>query len=420
MSHELLLAQRLAVAALAGLAVGVEREWSHERIGETKFAGVRTFALYGLTGGLAGLLADGSALLAAAALLAGAGALIVAAYVVNLRLAPKPDPGVTTEMAAFVVLGLGTLAGLGHLGIAAGAAALVALALGEKARLHWLVGHLGEQELRAGLQFAVLALVVLPLLPTGPYGPGDAIRPRSLWGIVLVLTGLDFAGYVARRVVGPSRGYGVTGLFGGIVSSTAVTLAFSRRSRVEPQSARPLALGVVGACTVLLPRVAIVSAALAPAVAEALAPFLFPPLVVGVVLAAAAFRRQRPGEPANGDVGNPLRLLPAIQMAVAFQLAMLAIPLVQRWMGSAGVLASAAVLGLTDVDALTVSMTRLAHGGDAVALAARAIAIGILANTALKLTIVLVVGERRFAREAGLGLVALGGASALGFWLGTR
>ncbi len=420
---DLAIARRLAVALLVGLVVGIEREWSGDRDGERpRFAGLRTFALYGLAGGLAGLLGVGGWPVAGAVLLAGGIALTVTAYRDSLRrpAAAAPDPGATTEIAAVVVLGLGLLAGIGRLGLAAGVAVLVALALGEKARLHGIVRHLDARELRTGLQFAVLALVVLPLLPTGPYGPGDAIRPRALWTLVLVLLALDLAGWLARRVVGTSRGDAVTGMLGGLVSSTAVTLAFSRRSRTEPAAAASLALGVVGACTVLLPRVAAIATLVAPAVARPLAAYLLPPFVVGLALVATAFRRGAHAGTAvpDGDGRSPLRLVPALQMTVAFQLALLAVPFVAARTGGAGVLATAAVLGLTDVDALTVAMSRLGLAADGPALAAQAIAVGILANTVLKLGLVLALGGAAFKVRAGAALGALGAASGVGLWVG--
>lgn len=420
------LAARLAVALLVGLVVGVEREWSGDREGERqRFAGLRTFGLYGLAGGLAGLLASTGWPAAGAVLLAGGIALAVTAYATSVRRpateGAPPDVGATTEIAAVVVLALGAVAGLGRLGIAAGAAVLVALALGEKARLHGIVRHLDARELRTGLQFAVLALVVLPLLPAGPFGPGDAIRPRAIWTLVLVLLALDVAGWLARRIVGTSRGDAVTGMIGGLVSSTAVTLAFSRRSRSEPAAAESLALGVVGACTVLLPRVAVVSTLVAPSVARTLVTYLLPPLVTGLALVALAFRRGAPGPGTAPDDGrSPLRLWPALQMALAFQVALLAVPFVAARTGGAGVLASAAVLGLTDVDALTVSMSRLgSERGDA-HLAAQAIAVGIVANTVLKLGLVLALGAPGYRARAGAGLVVLGVASGVGVWLGAR
>jgi uncharacterized membrane protein (DUF4010 family) len=424
------LATRLGVATLAGLAVGVEREWSRARAGAgAGEAGVRTFALYGLVGGIAGLPLSGPATLVAWALLLGAAALVVATYVASERAsAARPveaprrhDPGGTTEVAALVVLGLGALAGTGRLAIAAGAAALVALALGEKQRLHWLVGRIGERDLRAGLQFAVFALVVLPLLPTGPFGPGDAIRPRTLWATVLVFLAVDFAGHVARRAVGPARGFGVAGLLGGLVSSTAVTLGHARRSRAEPAHADALAIGVIGACTVLLPRIVVVTLVLQPAVARALLPYLLPPFVVGAVVAIVALRRTPRGTaPDAAEDGSPLRLGTALTMALAFQVALVVLPLAERHLGATGVLGSAALLGLTDMDALTVSMSRLAAREALVPLAARAIAVGVLANTALKLALALALGTRRFRLVVALGLGGLGVASGIGLLLGGR
>jgi uncharacterized membrane protein (DUF4010 family) len=421
------LALRLGVATLAGLAVGVEREWSRARAGIPRSdAGIRTFALYGLAGGIAGLPLTGPATLVAWALLLGAAALVVATYVAGERAntvrgaedTRRHDPGGTTEVAALVVLGLGVLAGTGRLAVAAGVAALVALALGEKRRLHWLVGRIGERELRAGLQFAVFALVILPLLPTGPFGPDDAIRPRSLWATVLVFLAVDFAGHLARRAVGAARGFGIAGLLGGLVSSTAVTLGHARRSRIEPAHADGLAIGVIGACTVLLPRIAVVTLVLQPAVARALLPYLLPPFVVGAVAVALAVRRTPEATVTDhADDGSPLRLGTALTMALAFQLALLVLPLAEARLGATGVVTSAALLGLTDMDALTVSMSRLATRESLVPLAARAIAVGVLANTALKLALAVALGTPRFRLVTSLGLGGLGLASVIGLLL---
>ena len=421
------LALRLGVATLAGLAVGVEREWSRARAGAPRReAGIRTFALYGLAGGIAGLPLTGPATLVAWALLLGAAALVVVTYIAGERAdavrgaeaTQRHDPGGTTEVAALVVLGLGALAGTGRLAVAAGAAALVALALGEKRRLHWLVGRIGERELRAGLQFAVFALVILPLLPEGPYGPGDTIRPRTLWATVLVFLAVDFAGHLARRAVGAARGFGVAGLLGGLVSSTAVTLGHARRSRVEPEHSDALAIGVIGACTVLLPRIVAVTLVLQPAVARALLPYLLPPFAVGAVAVALAVWRAPASSVSDhaGD-GSPLRFGTALTMTLAFQLALIVLPLAEGRLGATGVLTSAAVLGLTDMDALSVSMSRLATRDALVPLAARAIAVGVVANTALKLTLAVALGARRFRLVAALGLGGLGLASVIGLLL---
>jgi uncharacterized membrane protein (DUF4010 family) len=328
----------------------------------------------------------------------------------------------TTEVAALVVLALGALAGLGFLELASGATAIMVLALSEKARLRQFVTRIGEHELRAGLQFAVLALVVMPLLPAGRYGPLGGLEPRGLWIIVLLFSALNFAGYLARKAVGAERGYGVTGLMGGLVSSTAVTFQFSRLSRSDPSLGTGLAVGVVGASTVLLPRVLIISAILNADVARALVPFVLPPFALGATLLAfAAARRWEPAQEAKeaAEIQNPLGLTSAIKMAFAFQASLMLISYVSSTIGASGVLASAALLGLTDMDALTLSMTRLGTTPDLVRLSARAIAIGLLGNSALKMALVLGLGASRYRWLAalGLGTLALTGAIALSvFW----
>jgi uncharacterized membrane protein (DUF4010 family) len=411
------IAARLAIAALVGLASGLEREWSGHTTGpDARFAGIRTFFLLGLLGGIVGILADSSHAEVAAALALGAAALCVAAYVTSVR-RPGAEADGTTEAAALTIIGLGVVAGTGFIGIAAGAGALVVLMLREKQRLHRFVQHLDEPELRAGLQFAVLAVVVLPLLPDGPFLGALAIQPRALWLLVLIFSGLNFAGFIARRVVGANRGSGIAGALGGLLSSTAVTLTFSRQSRTAEHLGAPLARGVIAACTVLVPRVLVICAAINVDVARRLLPMMLPAFAVGLALSLIGWNTDATHDSIATDGENPLRLDVAIQMAVAFQVAMIAIAYVQKTWGTPGVYATAAALGLTDVDALNVAMSRR-ESGLLAATAARAIAIGILSNTFLKLTVVGVLGRSTFRRRAGVGLTALAAASALGLLIG--
>jgi uncharacterized membrane protein (DUF4010 family) len=412
----LALARQLALAGLTGLAVGIEREWSGHASGpQARFGGVRTFLLLGLIGGIGGMLAAGGWVAVGAALIGGAALLAVLAYVVAAQQTGDRDG--TTETAALLVLATGGLCGLGYAALGSGVAAVAVLALAEKGRIRASIAKIGEHELQAALRFAVLAIVVLPLLPAGPFGPYSSIRPRELWTIVLLFSGLNFLGYLARRAVGPERGYGVAGLLGGLVSSTAVALTFARKSREESEYAPSLALGVIAACTVLIPRVLGTTLLLSPAVAGELAPYVVPPLVVGALFVLWSIRRSPPGPVSRtSPEASPLRLVSAIQMAVAFQVVLLLVPAIQSTWGSAGVLSSAAILGLTDMDALTYSMSRLGSAG-AAPLAARAIAVGILTNTALKLILVLSLGSPTFRRAAAPGLLALAVAVATGLAL---
>lgn len=413
-------AVRLGTAAVIGLAVGLEREWSGHTTGpNARFAGLRTFLFIGLLGGSAGLFAREGHELVAAAILAGTAAMAIAAYVVATRL-PGADRDGTTEVAAILVAVLGAMAGFGSWWIAAAAGSLVVLALNEKRRLHGAVTHVHPEELNAALRFAVLALVVLPLLPEGPYLGWAAIQPRALWFIVLLLSAINFAGFLARRMSAEGRGYLLTGLLGGVISSTAVALGFARFSRRDSHAGAVLAIGVVGACMVLVPRVLVISAVLNQEVAVRLAPIILPAGIVGVAIFAAGWKYGAqwagPGEAApgaisaiswiSGDEKSPLRLWAAIQLAVLFQLAIIAITFAQTLWSVQGVYGTAVVLGLTNADALTVSMST---PSTAVApeIAARAIGVGILSNTIVKLGIAVAAGSGRFRQIAGVSLLAM-------------
>jgi len=417
----------LIIAALAGLAVGSEREWSgHARGPDARFAGLRTFGMLGAMGGFGGWFYREGSIWAGIALLAAALVFPIVAYAAAMRRRTTSADG-TTEVAAMLVAAIGFASGLGYRLEASAAAALVVVLLAEKSALHRWLKRVDEVEMRAAVQFAVLALVVLPLLPDGAYGPFDAIRPRALWMVVLLFSALNFAGYVLRRVIGESRGLAMTGLLGGLVSSTGVTLNFSRRSREHPELASPLSLGVIAACTVLLPRIALVTAVLRPAVSVALLPIIAPPFVLGVALVGRALWATRKDAVLDAAstappshlvrFENPLGLASSLQMALAFQVVLIVIAFMQQRIGNTGILASATLLGLTDMDALTVSMTRLGADVSLTQIAAEAIGIGVLSNTFLKLTLALVTGTPVFRLRVALMLGAMAIASTVGLWL---
>ncbi len=403
----------LMVATIGGAAVGVERQWSGHASGPgARFAGVRTFTLLGTLSGLSGLLWTWDARALAVTVIAAAAAMIVAAYV----MASHHDIDGTTEVAALVVLVAGTTAGLGHLAIASGVTALTWLVLSEKSRLHHFVTRLDKTGLSAAARFAVMAAVILPLLPEGPYGPLGGVRPRELWILVLFFSGLSFAGYVARLLVGASRGYALAGLMGGLVSSTNVTLAFARLSRTHVKLALPLAEGAVAANTILYLRVLAATAVLSPPLAIALIPHMAAPFIVGAVAVVRGMWRAPTGAMTLEPQTNPLQLRSSLEMALLFQGVLFAMTFVQGGFGEGGVVTTAALLGLTDVDALTMSMAKgVGLTTLSVPVAAKAVTVGILANTALKMGVAATVGQGRFrvVTVAVLGLMAAALAFAL-------
>jgi uncharacterized membrane protein (DUF4010 family) len=383
----------LIVATLGGAAIGLEREWSGHASGPNPhFGGFRTFTLLGGLGGAVGWLAINGFAALGVVLLAAAAGLVVAGYAA----ASRHDIDATTEVAAIVVLAAGMASGAGNLVLGSGAIAITALLLLEKTRLHAFAHRLEDKALRASVRFGAMALVILPLLPAGPYGPYDAIRPRELWALVLFFSGLTFLGWLARRAVGSKQGAIVAGLIGGIISSTSVTLTFARDSRDEDAPRLALAGGAIGACTVMLVRVMLASAVLNPALAARLPRYVAAAFVIGVVAVLLIWRSPTDPPARRDEDESPLRVRVALQMTAMFQVVLFAIIAVQDRWGSEALVATSAFVGLTDLDALTLSLARSAREADAIGPAAIALVAGIVSNTCLKLAVAAVVGRGSF------------------------
>lgn len=366
---------------------------------------MRTFTLLGTLAGIAGLLTATGYAPAAGLLIAGALALIVAGYV----RASKIDVDATTEVAALVVLAAGLLSGLGELRFSAALTTMTVLLLAEKQGLHKFVDRLDNTMLLAAARVAVMSVVILPLLPEGPFGPAPGIRPRDLWILVLLFSSISFVGFIAQRLAG-AAGYPLTGLLGGLVSSTSVTLTFARLSRAHPTQAAPLATGAVAASVILFLRVAVAVAVLNTALLPTLAWYLAAPLVAGLAVLALAWRSLDGPKSAPSELRNPLQFRAALEMAALFQVVLFAVYYAQTWLGESGVMAGGFLLGLTDVDALTLAMARSVASGTTVDLACRAILMGVIANSLMKAGIATVVGERRFAWQTGASLLAMAAA----------
>lgn len=410
MSPEAQAALHVAIAALGGLAIGIERQWSGHATGpRPRFGGVRTFTLLGGLAGIAGLCWALQAPEIGAVLAAAAAAVVAAGY---WKLG-REDIEATTEVAAMVVIAAGVLAGAGRLVLASGIIAVTTLLLVEKSRLHGAVAKLDRREVRAAAQFLVMAVVILPLLPEGPYGPLGGVRPRQLWMLVLFFSGLSYLGFVARRVVGEKQGYLVAGLLGGLVSSTSVTLTFSRLSREHREAARPLAFGILAACALLYLRVTVATGVLNTDLMTQTLPYLAAPFLVTAALVLVGLRRGRGNEAEIPEPRNPLQLKNALQMAALFQVVLFAVHGVRAIWGDAGLLVTGAILGLTDLDALTISMARMAEDPTTLMLAAQAIAVGVLSNTVFKMGIALTVG-RGAVRTIAAGGLLLGAVASAG------
>ena len=389
---------RLGVALALGLLIGLQREYSKvEGENEDLFAGARTFALIALAGALAALAdqAVGGQFLVLGSLLV-VGSFILMAYHRGLLVG---DIGVTTEVAALIVFMAGAAAGFGMLQVAAGVSVATAIVLAIKPWTRRLAAAIDQEDVSASLQFAVLAALILPLLPDDPLGPPpfDAATPFSIGLMVVFISGLSFLGYVLIQVVGARRGVGLTGILGGLVSSTAVTLTLSERSKEARALGRPLALGLVLAWTIMFIRVLIeVQVVNAPLLREVAIP-VGAGVLVGVAWAAFLYLRGKQQDTTDSDASefsNPFRLGPAIQFGLLYGVILIVSKAASIYLGDGGVYLSALVSGIADVDAITLSMANLSRNG-AIAdpVAGNAIAIAAATNTLVKGGIVWAIGR---------------------------
>jgi len=411
LSHPLELLVSLAV----GLLIGMEREWRQQRDEDRpdEHAGLRTFGLFGLLGGIAGLFEQNAAWLAAAALLA------VAAVLIAQRRKTEPNlpmEDVTTLAAALVTTMLGALATIGMPQLAATAAVVIVVLLHLKPTLHRRVGALEKPELRAVLRLLVISLVVLPVLPDKGYGPYEALNPRSIWWYVVLISLLSFVGYMAIRILGPKRGYLATGLFGGMVSSTATTAALARLAKQDRKSVAPLAAGIALANGVSVMRVMVIVAAIYPPLAVAVAWPLGWFALVALASALLLWRSQSGSGKGKGiEIANPFGLGPALKLASILAVVQLLAKFLEDHFGGAGLQVLAAVAGMVDADAITLTVARSAAGGLEIDAAVIALLIAVLANAVFK-SVVLVSAGGKIA-VWGIGALALMCTAACIAWL---
>lgn len=409
----LALAERLGLALAIGLFVGIERFWASRSEPEgSRIAGVRTFALAGLLGGLWGALADivEPLLLGFAAL--GFAALIIVAYAREPRAAgAASDRGITTEVAALVVFALGIVAVRIDMALAAASGVITVALLWFKADLHRTIAGLDGAEIGAAIRLLLISVVALPLLPDRGYGPGGALNPYELWWMVVLVAGVSFAGYVATRLVGGARGIVVTGLLGGLVSSTAVTVSLARMS-AGGTSPDPHAAGIAAAVAVMGMRILVLLAVVESGLAVRLAPWIVPASLAAVAVALAFARRGQDAAPAEFRPENPIEIGIALRFGVLLAAMMMLAALARRFFPDGGLHALAAFSGLFDVDAITLSTARLL--GDTSA-AAGVIALALAVNTLGKLAITGWIADRAlFGRVAIVvaATLAAGGAGA--------
>ena len=411
---ELNTAWQFAAALGLGMLIGLERE--RTRGEERTFAGVRTFSLVALLGATAVYAGEQSELTWIVGLVfLAVMALVVTAYKVTSQ---NGSIGATTEFSVLITFFIGGLCAWGEVAVAGAVAVIAMLLLALKGWLHGLAKRIEPSDVEATLKFAIITLIVLPLVPNVNYGPTglEVINPYKTWLMVVLIAGLNFAGYILVKVVGREHGLGITGLLGGLVSSTAVTLSFSQRSRTEPNLASVLALAILLAWTVMFFRVVVEVGVVNLALAKDLALGM---LLMGSVSLAICFllwRRGNNTEKAEVESGhNPFELGDAIKFGLLFAVVIFVARAAQVYFGDTGLYLAGALAGLTDVDAIALSMANLAQQDPATSsAAARTIVIAVISNTMVKCGMAIWLGATTMRRTMLpiTGALALSGVAA--------
>lgn len=407
----------LALALALGLLVGVQRGWVQRAdAAGTRFAGVRTYGLIGLIGGIAGAAAPLAGPFALVLVAAAAG-LVVLGYWRTSRAGATAVSG-TSALVGLLTLACGYLAGSGSLAAASAAGGSIVLLLALRAPLHRLVRSLDEREVRAIGRFALIALVILPLLPDAPFGPLGAWRPRSLWLVVVLVSGFSFAGYMAGKWLGPARGTLATAAAGAMVSSTAVTAAMAARHRAGDDDPDLLNAAIALASAVMFARVMVLTAGLASFALPTLALGAVPGLVVSLAAAGWLRRRALVRDAARRTAGDPVAAQDAVTVRNPFDigpaLLMMALVMVMtvaaRWVlirfGDRGLAVVLAVSGSVDVDSAIITLGSLSPGTIAARTAGLVLLPPIMLNTLFKAGVALSVGGWRRSWPAAATLIA--------------
>lgn len=391
-----------AASLAIGLLIGLERE-RHPRAR----AGLRTFALVALLAAVLAFLGD--ALATPWMLIVGlavVGAMIVAAYA---REEAYTEPGTTTVAALLICYGLSAMVWYDQVRTAVMLAIVTVILLYFKTELQGITRRLTRRDLISVLQFAVLTLIVLPVLPDQNYGRYGVLNPYKIWLVVVLISGVSLAGYIALRFVGQRYGAPLLGFLGGLVSSTATTLVYARHARSQPDMQALAVFVIVIANIVVLVRLAVVSAVISPGILKTLLPILASGFLAGVLALLYLWRRKTADNEAPiPDIKNPTELRIALSFAVAYSVVVFLSAWLSDIAGQKGLYALALVSGLTDVDAISLSAMRLFNleqlGAERAAIT---IVIAVFSNIAFKLGMVLVVGGKALFQRCVIAMSAV-------------
>lgn len=410
--HELLLGALISLS-LGGL-IGLEREYQRRVVDkEEQFAGVRTYAFIAFFGFLSAHLASIHGEWIFIACLVGMIALVIAAYVVSAK---DGSFGITTELAGILAFVIGALVFEDEVLFAVVATVIITSLLSLKVRLHSFIATLTGAEIRAFIQFVIISAIILPLLPDEDLGPNGIWNPHEIWTMVILVTGISLAGYLLAKVLGANKGVLLSGLVGGLVSSTAVTLSVARSTRSQAKGSSIIpAVSIIGATAVLYPRILLESWLVNKGLGLRM---LAPVLVITLAAFGVAYlihRKNGPAVAVDVPAKNPLNFGAAIQFALVYMAVLWLMDLVSAKQSSYGFYAASALFGATDMDAITLSIAKGTPMTGAMT-AMTAVLLATLSNTVMKFLIVLFFGSRPLWKWVGLGFGVIVIATVLSLW----
>lgn len=411
------LLSRLAVSLAIGLLVGLERGWrTRDEEDHQRAAGLRTFAISGLLGGIAGAIGQSLGGLVTGLIFLGYAFSFTAFHWLEAK--AEHDLSATSVIAGLATFALGAFAVVGHLTAAIASAVALTTLLALRDQLHRWVASLSWPEIRAALVLLAMSFLLLPILPNHAIDPWQAINPYVIWLFAVLVAAVSFGGYLAIKIFGDRLGVVMAAVAGGLASSTATTLTLAKMAREHPGSSSLFAGGVLIAGLVMFLRVGVIATALNPILAWSLIP---PLLAAGTIMATgsaiALLMSGRQSKQPALHIANPLELGSALKMAGLIAGVMLAARLLQQHFGDAGVLATAGLSGIVDVDAIVLSMARMASESIDVALAAKAILLATAVNTLVKAALALYTGAFQLSIHVGfVSILAIVAGGAALYW----
>lgn len=401
------------VAALIGFLIGLERERKREMQGSI-FAGIRTFPLISVFGAAVGLITPVTSPLI---MFGGFLAVTVMAGLSYWRESSGAKIGGTTGFTVLVAFTLGILSSINLIGAALAGAVVVTGLLSMREELRGLSSTVSRQDLFAIVQFAAVSLIVLPLVPSEQFGPWGVWNPRSIWLQVVLISGISFVGYIAMKTVGARRGAILSGVLGGLASSTAVMLAFSRRSRDNPQMAGTFAMAALAGSGTAMIRMVVILAIVQPALVTPMLPPLAALFVIALTGAFLAGFRTRTPSDEGMNVSNPFELRTAFQFAMVYTVILLMTRAAQEYLGDLGLYLASMLGGIVRPDAVVLSLANQADGAVALSVIVRAMTVALATNQLFKAVVGLTFGSRRFGVPVLLTLLVAAGTAITLVWL---